>query len=262
MKSLKSYLKLPFFALFILLGGCNVVLYTDISENDANEMLVLLLENGISASKADGSKSPMKNLMVQSSQIAQALDILQSQGFPKQVYSDLGTLFAKQGLISSPTEEKVRFIYGVSQQLAETISQIDGVIVARVNVVIPDTNVSSQTTEPSSASVLIKYNRAYELDSQIPQIKLLVANSVEGLTYEKVTVVLFPALDAKYGKSAESYQPTSSKSMGMHFGDIKNIMSTLIATLLVVGALLFVFLQATRKKTINNAEDDFYDPKQ
>lgn len=239
-------------------SACKTTLFTDIDEEDANDMLVVLLDNGIDATREEGTKSPMQNILVESSEIAQAIDILNSQGYPKDVYSSLGDLFAKQGLISSPTEERVRFIYGIQQQLTETLSQIDGVITARVNIVIPETNTSTQITEPSSASILIKYNRAYDIESQVPQIKLLITNAVQRLTYEKVSVVLFPAQDTKYAKAIENYKPTYAKSMGVGFRNIKSIMSTLIASLLVVGALVFVYFQLNRKKEPLN-QDEFHE---
>lgn len=255
--SFKKIILLPLLACLLFLTACKVTIYTDIDENTANDMLVLLLDNGVDAARVDGTKSPMQDLTVESDQIAQALDILQSQGYPKETFTNLGDLFAKQGLISSPTEERVRFIYGVSQQLAETITQIDGVIVSRVNVVIPEANVSTQITEPASASVLIKYNRAYDLESQVPQIKLLITNAVEGLTYEKVSVVLFPAQDAHYGKNLENYKPTYAKAMSVNYGNIKSMLSTLIATLLILGGGIFIYTQLNRKKeTLGKDEFD------
>ena len=46
---------------------------------------------------------------------------------------------------------------------------------------------------PSSASVFIKYNPSYPLENMKSDIKLIVERSIEGLSYDKVSVVMVPA---------------------------------------------------------------------
>ena len=47
--------------------------------------------------------------------------------------------------------------------------------------------------QPASAAVFIKHRPDRDLSSQVTQIKALVVNSIEGLSYDNVTVALFPA---------------------------------------------------------------------
>lgn len=173
-----------------LLAGCKSELYSDLQESEANEMVAVLLRNGIDAERR-GEPGAL-SVVVEEDQFARAVDLLAANGLPRESFDSIGTVFEKEGLISSPTEERARFIYALSQELSDTVSQIDGVLSARIHVVLPDNDPLRQDLSPSSASVFMRYDRAIPIDSLIPQIKLLVANSIEGLVYDNVSVAMFP----------------------------------------------------------------------
>jgi type III secretion protein J len=58
-----------------------------------------------------------------------------------------------------------------------------------VHVVLPRNDPLRHDQVPSSASVFIKHDARTDIAALLPQIKTLIANSVEGLTYDKVAVV-------------------------------------------------------------------------
>lgn len=176
----------------LYLSGCQVDLYTNLSERVGNEMLAILISNDIDAKKISGKKNTV-NLTVKESQLAEAVQLLRRNGYPKDEFASVGTVFQKDGLISSPLEERVRYVYAVSQDLSETLSNLDGVLTARVHVVMPEGDQLNET--PAKASVFIKHSPEVDLNKQIPKIKLLVNNSIDGLEYEKIMVALFPALN-------------------------------------------------------------------
>ncbi|WP_028488376.1 type III secretion system inner membrane ring lipoprotein SctJ [Thiothrix lacustris] len=180
------------FALF-LLTGCKTELYSNLVENDANGMLAILLNNKVDAEKIYDKKAATYTLNVEESQIPQAVQMLKEHGYPKEKTATVGELFKKEGLISSPLEERARFIFALSQSVQETLSQIDGVLVARVHVVLPENNPIDTEVKPSSASVFIKYNPSYRLEDMKSDIKMIVEKSIEGLTYDSVSVVMVPA---------------------------------------------------------------------
>ncbi len=191
-RPLISFLMAGSLALLLAACGGRVELLKDVSEAEANEALAVLLQAGISAGKLPG-KEGVVSLDVEQSQVARAITILNSEGLPHERYAKMGDVFRKEGLISSPLEERARYLWALSQELSATVSQIDGVIKARVHVVLPERSSGGDPATPSSAAVFIKHKAGYNLDDAIPQVKRLVSNSIPGLSAEKVTVVMLPA---------------------------------------------------------------------
>jgi type III secretion protein J len=83
-------------------------------------------------------------------------------------------------------------IFALSEELSRTVSEIDGVLSARVQLALPENDPLRQQLVPSSASVLIRHRSNIPVGNLVPQVKMLVANGVAGLTYDKVSVVLIP----------------------------------------------------------------------
>lgn len=175
----------------LLVAGCKVELYGGLAEREANDMLAALMRRGIPAEKIPGEDGIFA-LHVEEGRFAEAVELLKMQGFPREPFASIGEVFKKEGLISSPLEERVRFVYALSQELSATLSEIDGVLSARVHVVLPDNALSTGKIVPSSAAVFIRHLAETSVDQLTPQIKMLVTNSIEGLAYDKVSVVLFP----------------------------------------------------------------------
>ena len=181
-----------------LLSGCGPeVLYSNLSEADANTMMGLLLMRNIQAVKIP-QKENLFSISVPRQQFAAATDLLRWFGIPGEKFSGIGEVFKKTGIVSSPSEEKIRFMYALSQQIAETLSHIDGVLVARVSLVLPKNDPYTETLTPSSASVFLKFRPGRVPPTLTPQIKTLVMKSVEGLNYDNVSVVIMQSENIDY----------------------------------------------------------------
>ena len=177
----------------LLLGGCGQqTLYTGLPEKEANDMVAILLSNSIDCEKIAGAENTW-NMSVSKSQFSQAVQLLNEAGYPKDTFSSLGEAFKKSGLVSSPTEERIRFMHALSDELAETLTHIHGVVTARVHIVLPNNDPYTDKITPSSASVFISYLPQINLEDCSRDIRQLVTNSIEGLAYDKVTLSLFPA---------------------------------------------------------------------
>jgi len=184
---------LPLLAL-VVLAGCKTELNTGLTEQQANEETALLLRNGIPASRYIDPKTNTLTVWVEQSRFADAVDLLRAHGLPRPHYDSIADVFKGNGLIVSPTEDRARMIYALSEELSRTISDIDGVLAARVQIVIPDNDPLRRDATPASASVFVKYKQGSNVTTLVPQIKMLVAGGVSGLSYDKVDVVLVPAM--------------------------------------------------------------------
>jgi type III secretion protein J len=181
------------FPIVFLLCGCNQSeLYTGVTEHQANEMAALLQAAGISAQK-EPREAGVYALTTSQENFGSAIALLQANGLPRGDFDNVGQMFKKEGFVSSPTEERARLTYALSQELAATLQNIDGVVVARVHLAVPEKDPLLDKPKPASASVFIKHRPGRDMGNQVGQMKALVVNGVEGLPYDNVTVALFPA---------------------------------------------------------------------
>lgn len=177
--------------LVLLLVSCgDETLYSKLSEREANEMVALLLNSGLSASKGEDQNEQYKVLVAKES-FADAVNLLRLNGFPKQTYNTLGEVFAKEGFVSSPLEERARLNFALSQEIANTISNVDGVLLARVHLAVPPKDDLTDEASAASASVFIKHRADVDLSGSTGMIKNLVVNGIENLDYDDVTVAFF-----------------------------------------------------------------------
>ncbi len=175
----------------LLLAGCKTELYTSLQQAEANEMVAILLQHAISAEKTH-AKDGTDAVSVERSQFAAAVSVLREHGYPRKRFESIGDVFKASGMVASPMQDRARFLYALSQELSATVSEIDGVMSARVEVVLPNNDIMQRNPVPSSASVFVRYDQSSDVATLVPQIKMLVANSVEELDYNKVSVILIP----------------------------------------------------------------------
>ncbi|MEY3176297.1 MAG: pscJ type export protein [Planctomycetota bacterium] len=184
--------------LLIAISGCSgrVELFGGLSEKECNEMLAILGESDIQAMKiSDGEKT--FGLQVWDSELSSSIVVLRNAGYPRSEFQGISEEFPQTGLISSPYQERIRYMHALSEELALTVTKVDGVIDARVHIVLPESTAFGEQMTPSSASVFIKHSSEVRMENVVPEIKDFVANSVEGLDANKVAVVLVESVALK-----------------------------------------------------------------
>ena len=176
----------------LLLAGCDgeTTLHSGLEELQANLVMAALLDAGIDCHKSPGEEGTW-NITVAESRFAEAVNLLVAAGLPRRPHQGIGEVFKKTGMISSPSEERIRFMDALAQDLAKTISGIEGVVDARVHVVLPENDPFARHVLPSSAAVAIRSRWDADLTDIVPSVKGLVKNAIEGLQYEKIMVTVF-----------------------------------------------------------------------
>jgi flagellar M-ring protein FliF len=99
-------------------------------------------------------------------------------------------IFDKPNFGISDFVQRANYIRAVQGELARTISQVDSVESSRVMIVMPENRLTSDSTRKPTASVFVHVRGNSQLATQtVAAIRFLVANAVEGLTPNNVSVV-------------------------------------------------------------------------
>lgn len=196
-----------FFATAILIGltACRVEVYDGLSQRDANEMTALLLSENIDARRIE-EKGGTFGVEVAEKEFAQAVQLISDSGLPRPQFQSMDKIFETDNLVSSPAEERARIAYAMSQELSRTVSEIDGVVSARVHLSAPSLDPLGRKTTESSASVALHHDTRLDTDGLVPRIKLLVSHAVDDLNYDNVLVALFP-VDRSNSSSSMNRRP-------------------------------------------------------
>lgn len=224
--------------LLTVLAGCRVSLYSDLSEEEANVIVNSLSAEGVRTFKEQGGEKGWR-VAVGEEEVARALEVLRANDLPGDRYVSMGDIFQRQGLVSTPSEERMRYVYAVSQELSHTLRKIDGVVAARVHVVIPENDPLSDKVRPASAAVFIKHKSNMDLPLLVPAVKQLVSHSVEGLSYDAVALSLFEVRKAA-AKPAASAMASGGANAGqaLPWKTVSGLLAAALAALLVTPMLL------------------------
>ncbi len=192
-----------FFTMLLSFSGCasRKTIINGLEERDANEIMVFLSSKGIEAYKVKAiSEAPggaggavLWDISVDSDRATEAMALLNANGLPRRRGQKLLEIFTSGGLVPSEMQEKIRYQSGLAEQIAGTIRKIDGILDADVQLSFPQEDPLNPKAQkpPVTASVFVKHNGVLDdPNSQlIPKIRRLVAGSVQGLSFENVTVI-------------------------------------------------------------------------
>jgi type III secretion protein J len=229
----------------LLLSACEAELYNNLDQRQANEMVATLQQRGIPAQRV-AVKGGQYTVVVDKGRFADSIAILTEAGLPKQEFQTMGQVFKKDGLVSSPMQERAQMIFALSQELSRTVSEIDGVLSARVHLVLPENDPLRQQLVPSSASVFIRHRSNMPVGNLVPQVKMLVANGIAGLSYDKVSVVLVP-VDLQKANQGQDLEMVSFFGLWMQRDNLAQAMwmffGLVALVVLLAGALGAVLIR-------------------
>jgi type III secretion protein J len=238
-------------SLVLLLGACSskTTLLRDITERDANEIVAVLYMRNIDATKTSDAKGKSFNVMVAQSELPKAVAALRAVGLPRESRPSLNDVFKSSGFAPTPFEERVRFTYGISQELERTISYMQGVLTARVHVVIPEKSRRKENQGTPSASVFVSYDETVNFELEVPKIRKLVTESIEGLSEDNIQVVITPE---RVDLTKIVATPVANVAgVRIHQDDIPLFSGFVILLLAALGYVVYTFrgqIQAFAKK--------------
>jgi len=219
--------------------GCSTPIQHGLDETAANEVLTALERGGIEASKArDESNGEVF--------VISALQLLQSLGLPRGRRSGFGEIYKQASLVPTPTEERARYLEALAGEIERTLETVDGVVAARVHLVLPEPDPLAVDGKPrvaAQAAVLLKARPAPAALREA-EVQKLVAGSVAGLLPEAVAVVVTPATEAP---SLRTPALASVGPLQVDRGSRKLLVGILLGGLAIIAMLAALLLIAARR---------------
>ena len=194
---------------FLQFTACKEQLYGKLDQNQANELVAVLMENGIESTRRQVEGD--FQVLVEGKDLARAVQILKANGLPKRSYASLGEVFKDDKIIKTPFQERVLFVHAISEELSRSIADIDGVSASRVHIMLPENSrITGKAASSPSASVFVHVDSGARDKKFVSIIKEMVSHAVDGLQYENVAVAVFRRDQATQqpGKLPEREEPT------------------------------------------------------
>ena len=160
------------------------LLYENLEQNDI-QMIAQELKN---LQVKDYSITD-KGIMVPFDQITPLRIKLAQEGLPSNGHIGWEK-FDNQDFTKTEFEQNINKLRAIQGELSRTIKSIDGIIGARVHIVMPEKSLFVEDEEEPTAAVYVKTFRNSRLsEKQIRGITHLVSKSVPSLSAEKVTII-------------------------------------------------------------------------
>jgi type III secretion system YscJ/HrcJ family lipoprotein len=149
--------------LVVAVSGCKKDVIHNVTEAEANEIVVALADRGIAADKVfakdDSKKGPLYTIQVEEGYLVDAKRVLLDDQLPRPREHGLIDAFSTPSMIPTEVEEKARYLTALQGDLANTLEQVDGVVDAKVHLVMPESNPLEAARDLTTArsAVLVKY---------------------------------------------------------------------------------------------------------
>lgn len=186
---------------------------------------------------------------------------LAAQGLPASVPEGYDSI-SEIPMGSSRTVENVRLKQSQEIELARSISEIQGLVAARVHLAIPEKSVFARASVPPSASVFVQMEDGRALSrQQISAIVHLVSSSVPSLPKGEVTVVdQYGNLLSQPGRNAATAMTDSQLEHRIRLEDIYRQRIISIVTPMVGGGNVMAEVNLGIDFTRSEITEELVDP--
>ncbi|GAX60049.1 flagellar biosynthesis/type III secretory system lipoprotein [Candidatus Scalindua japonica] len=159
------------------------LLYSDLGQKEASEIVTYLRDNNINYKLKDNGST----ILVPSNKIYESRMALAKDSLPG---GEVGfELFDRVKFGMSDLAQKVNYRRALQGELSKTISQLDDVEWAKVQIVIPEPSLFVEDEKHSTASVVLKMRKRHAINPGIiAGITHLVSTSVEGLSPDSISI--------------------------------------------------------------------------
>ena len=189
-----------FFVMFLVLfSACREVeLYQELSEQDANEMMVILSENNIEAIKKKEIRQNeiSYSVLVNPEQLGDARSLLVRNHLPRAKELGLPGVYKEKGLIPTPDEQKARYLLALKGEIINSLERIPEIVDVDVVLNVPEVDEFASAEEKErkrpTASAVVRAKPSLIGAAAVTENKIqqFVANAVEGLNPRDVSVIL------------------------------------------------------------------------
>jgi type III secretory pathway lipoprotein EscJ len=255
--------------LSVLAGGCTDGLPELVRVPDQGAAISILVElsdagiDGGIVEPVEDRRSTSYVIRIPEARLAAARKLLRTLELPRPESSGFDELLGASSLIPTATEERARLMHALAGEIERTIELIDGVVAARVHLVLPNEErltAPGESKQPS-AVVLVKYredsppkltgDEEDEEKAWQSHLEDLVDSAMKGFTdtqaeaevVVRATPVQFDRRAEAGGEDADGLSPAStSVATKGPFGIDRMQLLTWGSGLLIVSTVLFFLL--------------------
>jgi type III secretion protein J len=215
------------------LAGCAVPVAAGLEESDANRVVVALDHAGIDASKeADPGVEGRFRVTVPRDDASRALSTMADEQLPRSKSRGLLEAADRGQLVPSQAAEHAQLVAGLSGELERTLSNVEGVLAARVHLNLPARDGLRDGPIPKATSSVLVEHRGSTPPLTIESVQRLVAGGAPGLAPADVAVVFI----------AHPARPAGARPDVAHVGPIAVARSSMTTLKVALASLVLVVL--------------------